>query len=655
MSYTFSTFIRMKEKRYKDLIRQLRLTLPTPYWGVLLEELPSMSLAQKKAIATICRAQVEYPEEGTTLHNKLIKVFSNKQIDNISELCDSPLHAGLLMLFVRLVPVSDEEIKNSYTASVSKERLVMESLPRPNEMDFSLFFHGADLRPLHPDIELDSHMAYVVRHAIENWRKAQTKRVFYPKMSYKTTSIDTRREAEKELSIFEDYDRNLTQVDLERIYHTEGIHIGGICEMRQKWYPSGLEPRTYYAMGGDAYHRSKYLQSIFNDLCEFLTPCSKESSLRPNRLKIDDGEYAYIYDLSSFTSNLHEHKWFMQALGYYCRGTEISLYDSKVGLLKQDLGEMILQYNTLNHNIPYSTERIYKEEPFVSYQCVGGLLGVYGNMATAKFLHAAIMLQVFKDIDKLNAAGDDGAGIIDNKEKPYKAVCTFGDMEWSKAYYTNEEGCICLKRPIFQAGGRLWHGNLINWPSFEYDLSTDQIDNRFPSIRTMARNKRKSAAASSMLTFLSQLQYISISDEDKLLITNYVHYFYEVHGLPIWGNVPQVSNLQIGLVPYVAGEFIGENPVQLTISHNYQGLAILSVRRTVPFLNEMLDGRPTFECNNTAHLTYLTKLGYLNVSKLTKVVYGEEGLHDLLEEFSNFGASVNEYTVSETIPYFLRL
>jgi hypothetical protein len=69
------------------------------------------------------------------------------------------------------------------------------------------------------------------------------------------------RERHPEYTTFEE--EGATQADLEYLYMTTGDKmVGSPCEVKQRWYTSQLFPRTYYAAGAEAYHRSKYVRGF---------------------------------------------------------------------------------------------------------------------------------------------------------------------------------------------------------------------------------------------------------------------------------------------------------------------------------------------------------------------------------------------------------
>jgi len=594
------------------------------------------------------------PTVASSNYLKLRRFLSHTEIVDYYRICDSPLHSGLLYSFVRYADYDDTQINVIRYESIAKEINVMCKRPRPPELDFSYFSTRDPETLLHYDVPYDDSMRSLVRDKILGWVEKCKGMVLYPKTSTKTCSLSTKREAVR-LNLI-DEGHPLTLLDVEQIYHDHGIRLGGDCEMRQKWYPSNMAPRTYYAMGGDAYHKSKYVQRILNDLCETIDPTSKVSCVIPERLELDQGEYVYIYDLTSFTSNLHEQKSFLQFLSLKCKGVSVTLCDSWLGYIQKDLGELISEYSELYQGVRLSLERMrytYRTEVLVIEQEVASLLGIYGNITSARFLHGIVMLQVASSEKKLNAAGDDGVIATKSDMRPYSAICTMGEMEMTKSSTTKEIGSICLKRPIDQWGNRIYVGQLDIWPSLEYPRDVRQIDNRYLHLVRNTPDERTNSTCGSVLGFLKQLAHREFSIEDKQLVKSYLKFVYDRHHLSERGSVPQIS----GEGPFVCctrGDFIGKDPISYTIDMNYDGLARLPVRDEVPFHASMLR-ESTFECTGSARLSYLCKMGYFTYEKKTKFIVGDMGLDLLKLEFVADSPVVNVYSRVCNVPDKLML
>lgn len=641
-------FERMREHDYLDLELKLRTHLPpTGSWQICIRALLTMSSGKRKAVVAICRCQHDFQEDRTNPNYlKLLETLSADEITKFTQLCGSPLHAGLLYSFVRYAPYTSTIISEIRVKSIQKEMKVMTSVKRNSALNFSSIFSGTT-DPIHNSLPYNVRSTNIVRRLLNLWKISMSKKLHFPRYSNKTCSSDTYRDA-IDRGLIDEYRDQLTLFDIERIYHDTGIKLGGICEMRQRWLPSQLSPRTYYTMGGTAYHKSKYLQNMFSELCDTFGPTHKSLSLHPDRLHLTEEQYGYIYDLASFSSNLHEHANYLRQLSTFCKGTNVRLVDSWKGYVVQDLGDMIEEYVTLHEEILVSLEKVrYKTGYLVVKQEIAGLLGVYGNISSAKFLHGVVMSQLIDDMESLNVAGDDGIIALTDNYYAYNSICLMGDMAEDKAYETKYSGCICLKRKIDQVGSRLYKGNIIIWPSYEYPNQESRVDDRYDQISRMTIEDRQKSTSATVIGFLKQLKYIEVNNDDKLLIDRYIHNLYRLSGLPVGGNIPQLNKLNM-LVSTVIGDYIGQDPIAYTISHNYHGHVFIPNREQLRFQNSMMTAT-TFTCNSTKLLSYLTRMGYLTCTKRKVYLTGEEGYIALLNEFTSTLPCLNDYDII-TIP-----
>jgi len=640
----------MKEERYTQAIRDLSLLGLPDQWPITVQQFTDLTFKERKAVAKLCRAQY-YPDIPSSLHTVVSQDLKPKQIENVCSLTTNPFHAGLLLTMLRQAPYSERDREDILKDMVYKELNVLEATPRPSMLNFDCFFSRSSYRPIHHNIPFNPSMSDAVTSAIDRWISSLS-RVLIPKLSSKSCSRDTLRYVE-EFTQDGWYAENggVTQVDLEVLYHKYGFMAGGVCEMRQKWYPSILAPRTYYAMGGEAFERSKHLADAFSSLCEFLPSTSKYLCTVPTRIIIPDSFHVLFYDLTSFTSNLHEHYHFIESLGGYCKGNTVRVMDACDGIIQRDLGDMILDYLPLCQNIPYSLERI----PYLPHfrwprSQVGGLLGVYGNIATAKFLHGAVMLQLTNSPNEINVAGDDGAIAHDDDDTVMSGVRTLGKVELSKTFKSYEEGCIHLKRPISQVGSSLFQGRLHPFPSLEYQLDNSNVDNRFPQLKQLSSIRRRSACASTVTSFLQSIQTDSRTiSEDADVIQRLLEYVYNQMNLPIAGNLPQVTGGALGMVPAIDHNNWSVDPVKYTIRKHYSGSATITYRGEEAYKMEMVED-DVFECNMNRALSYVEKLGYISSTKQQAYVVGENGLNSLIQEYCEPYPAIYKFYNEDCIP-----
>lgn len=528
----------------------------------------------------------------------------------------------------------------------------MESVKRACALNFDVFFGYADM-PLLEFLSPNRTMAKRIQQCIDSWIEDLTDTVLFPKLGSKTVSKVTRDELR---ATFPEYvqadDIGITPIDLERVYHQYGIKVGGPCEMRQKWYCSNLKPRTYYAMGGDAFHSSKYLALPLVDLCDTLPSTNKYSRVDPGRILIrDDTDDVAYYDLTSFTSNLHVHLEFMLRLAKYCDGTNVMILDARLGMVDKDLGALIREYAETNlRNPTYTLPSKYADPSVVHYHGVAGFLGVYGNIASATFIHGAVMTMMHNYLDENNVAGDDGLDVTSDVDRTLKVVGSMGVVMDEKTFRDSEGCCIHLKRPITRVGNRLLHGLLSTWPSLEPAM--EQPDPRYPYYNELTRRERKDAIAGSVTAFLQKLVPLDLTTDDVELVDTFLSYVYDTYGLPRSGCVPQATNDRSAFVPAYEKRFIGIDPTYNTIVRNYCGIVRLPRRGHERWNPGMLE-QETFECNSTKLLNYLESLGYIEQEKVSQYTFGEEGLRELLREYISPEPPIYRYTVIRRLPLWL--
>jgi hypothetical protein len=545
--------------------------------------------------------------------------------------------------------MTDIYVAQIYTNSLIKEMQVMESVRRPCTIDFSPFFGNYE-HQIHIDIPINRRVAKDVNRCIDLWMNSLQEKVLYPRLGSKTVS----KMASDELyGMFPDYvsydEKGITPIDLERVYHSTGYQVLGPCEMRQKWYSSILKPRTYYTQGGQAYHTSKYLAIPFVKLCDTLPATNRRTRIQPNRIVIRDptDDIAY-YDLSSFTTNLHVHREFMVHLSVYCRGHNVRILDSVEGVVHRDLGQMIYEYTMHNLCHPeYVIPTKYDKDRMVRYHNVAGFLGVYGNIATATFIHGIVMAMTHNNYDENNVAGDDGLDVTKDVTDTLNIVSTLGTVADEKTFRESEGCCIHLKRPIQRIGNVLVHGTLITWPSLEPGM--ENIDNRYPYLQRSSKLEKRNMIASSITAFLRKLETQKMSQDEYDLIDHFLLKMYSEYGLPKGGNVPQLGNSKLGFVSTYERRFIGINPLINTIQRNYVDIARLPLRDHIPWDHGMfIEGE--FMCNQTPLLKHLEVLGYLEQEKISIYVCGREGMEQLMKEYTKPEPRVYRYFVIKKLP-----
>jgi len=617
-------------------------------WSGILRFLQTLSLQHRKQLITLCRS-CSIPTVDTSLHARCSQILlildDSTYSRQIHELICNPLLSGFLITLCISLPLSAEATRTTYTDLLAKEMLVMESSPLPSALNYRPFF-GAYKEPIHPSVDPNPRQAAMIHQLIDSWIiSLERKPYILPHMTNKLCAKTTQEAVRNKYSDYMTFEEEgATQADLELIYLRYGdplLHCP--CEVKQRWYTSGLTPRTYYAAGAKAYHYSKYVRDALNSLCDFLPPTERFSRVNPHRIILASPQsHAVIYDLTSFTSNMHEQRHFINALACYCRGRCIRILDGIEGLIVVDLGELLLQYNELNIEPKYSSAKLIGKDLELTHH-VAGFLGVFGNLASCTFLHGAVVSQLVSTFSQLGVAGDDGCIDSVDDYTTFFVIRLLGLMEESKGYNTSEPGNqVYLKRPIRQVGSRLFSDSFALYSMVEHLFEEDDL-RFFPSTRSIG--ERKGSLASSIVAYLRSLTRVLLSSDQKDCILQFLTNVYQHANFPIWGNVPQIhvdhssfiGKLPSGIVPTLSVECIGHDPIEFTIKSLYQNTAVLPERSMsrMDLDYELLYVGSSFRCTGSALLGYFKKLGFVDTEQEDVILSGEEGLSALLRHYSS--------------------
>lgn len=622
----------------------------------LFRHIPFFTMAQRKEAIRFARTETII-DTTSPRYTVLQQTFSYPLLKALYQF-DTPYFRSLLLMTVRNAPMTDIMYKQAVEDSFFKEYNVLTSSPPVTKLNFSCFFG-------HPDEEIydgyGTNPIYCkhIQNIFDSWKEHLTKNVLFPRISKKSMSKSTLYNV-RLLDYIDPTKREVSQQDLEIIYHNTGFEVGGNCEMRQKTYVAQLEPRTYYTSGGDAYRLTKYLAKPTVLLCDYFEPSHRKLRNIPTRLNLTHEDYAFIYDLTSYTSNLYEHSSFLYQLSLYCTGTTVLIMDATQGVIECDLGLLLHNLYTM-HVFPKVDiqDRIMNFHYPTVENNVAGLLGVYGNMSTATFLHAIVVGYIVGDTNRINTPGDDGIVTIDRSEEPdvRNFIETLGILKMDKVYRTTERGSLHLKKTVEQIGTTLISMSNVYHPSLEYAPLHSDLDPRYPDVLMMTKSKRKSAAASSITSFLKSMRSVTVYDKDRYVIPRFLTWFYTRHSLPVQGKVPQFSDGLGSFVPLCPDDRYDYNcdPIVTTINNHYTEMSVLPVREKIPLRPfEDCHDETVFVANSCPFLVYLETLGYIIKKKQKRCVFGEEAYRETIKEYTVLGLpAVYDYTVVMTVPSFL--
>lgn len=493
-----------------------------------------------------------------------------------------------------------------------------------------------------------------------------TQTILYPRMSRKMMSHATVREWER-LSGTE-WETNeeeggveFTQETLERLYHEFGIEPDSPCEIRQKWYQSGITPRTYFASGGTAYRTSKYLQEPASALTAELSTTHPISRLNPARIQLENSDhYLRIYDLTGFTSNHWECKRFLDRLSSWCDGTTVRVVDAVEGLVERDLGALLAEYNgTMNYQPGYSLERVADEfAEVLEYHNRAGFLGVYGNINFSTFVHGASLLMVLQRMDQANVAGDDAHFDAESgkEAESERIVDANGYVEPTKVFRTDQEGAVCLKRGVIQEGTRVLPKVMLVFPSFSNigQLFKYQAP-QFPR-SPLSKSEKLSLVGTELFRFFRGV-HLSGVQQDLPQVIHLIQAIYETAHLPKQGCMPPWSDKLIPVCPTNPEDITNSSPLSVLLHHHFTDGVVLPKFQDIGEIDDSLDPclnvGGTWVGSSTKKLRYLEVLGYVVREEMSEVLWGVEAYNRVVDVFAREGVKVYRYNVVRSIPDYL--
>jgi hypothetical protein len=363
---------------------------------------------------------------------------------------------------------------------------------------------------------------------------------------------------------------------------------------------------------------------------------------------------------------MHEQKAFVQRLAQMAAGVSVYIMDVRVGLVHKDFGEMLEDYNEECNRYPeVNFERAFKNThgQFLADHGTASMLGIFGNLMTCTSAHGAVMTQVVQGEDEINIAGDDGAFAEDwsNEDAADICICALGEYEKTKTFDSREEGCICLKRPLWVELGTIHAGITCIPPNLaliEY-LLFKRIDSRY-TFTTDNNNQTLclNIVGKDLMRFLRSVHRAAHSlDDDQLnhSIATYVGITHKFQINPTGGLPPCGDPFFWPVSPTIEG-LRGEDPLRTLVSARYRGFVEYPVRDIQPrdrSIGDFVVG-DSFQCNSDRHLALLVKLGILEVGKVLRIGDGLFGYERLVDMFTRPDVPyVCEFSVKRTVPPLL--
>lgn len=583
---------------------------------------------------------------------------------------NGPVSAAISLDICRSLPLQLPQIDEAILKSWNKEIECCETHPSPSQINWDTIFdplrHHEPIMPCFPPNEP---MAVYVYASLCRWKESLRGRLLYPRATHKNMSRSTRREFEEVTGKDLDNVPIFGQDDWLKLYMDSGIELGGVCEMRTKWYPSGAKPRTYYAQGGESYKYSAHLQNPFSALVNSMTITHHVTRLLPSRLFLrNERQHFLIYDLTSFTSRMDEQRHFCRKLAEHCYGVEVFIMDVREGVLSKDLGELLDDY--CDHCVEFpkvSYERFPGRggDHLISEHAKASMLGIFGNLMTCTFAHGAVLAQVVHSDNEVNVAGDDGV-VLEDDERPYLVdlgIRSLGDYEREKTFSSRDDAAICLKRPIHQTGTRLYHGTACIPPNMAlyHHLLEGIEDPRYTFMYPdLSQAEKVSIVGKDLMRFLRSVHRSSwkLDDVELGMAVSVAKGFTSLTHMPPEGRLMNCGDsLFWPNVPHYPEDLRLFDPMYCLVLARYRGNATISLRERREDV-DISDWQPgeVRQGNKSIHLGFLEKLGFLECSKEElEDLEGDAGFLKLLGRLTEFSdePEVSNMLLLKAIPYQL--
>lgn len=553
------------------------LLLRMSTFETLTEFCRSLNFQERKALITLARSQsIPSAEHDPILYAKTSKILDrlvcfppyHSLADELSEegkivirLLHSSISCGLLIVYALGVELSDDQVKHGKEESFQKELVATQTRRLPGEWNWPALFNpdrhrNEQIHPLFPKI---SPLQRKFSKGLPSLRRQYQDRIILPHYTGRGVSGQTaehllNRVASNRVmkcygnprTLHRNLDRaNVTSRDVVHHYIRTGSWVYGKTEMKQRWYPHGLLPRTYFSWGGCDIAVAGYLRNFFNDLADVFPPTDRHNRVQPDWLmgtrNLSCGGFLF-YDLVSFTSWFHEQVPFLHACKEYFSGVAVYLVGTDLTLSYHDLGSLIGGYIdwcndfsefviSKNIGIGDLSEREYR------HWCAG-FLGIPGNLVTCTLPHGLALASTFSDEHQLQVPGDDvGALYRDQEHRRDVMVCasTLGTLQFDKVF-SLPGLCVYLKRLVLDLGGRITLAPMLVYPLLPYLIDpTARETYRSNRFRLPDRKKLRSRASSVLVSFHRDLWRLTKGDldaESAEIVLLFLRRVHDMVGLP---------------------------------------------------------------------------------------------------------------------------
>lgn len=473
-----------------------------------------------------------------------------------------PLLASMLSYFARAESFFDKEQANKEKkASIIKEMTAAFTFQGPlAKLNYSCLYVKGAKEPVHPNGAIPSTSAFLWHRGISRIKAHYSKDSTSPLFPYRndTKNVGYQTQQDYYHCCGEEYGpKDVTTLDLLKLYARTGIRIQGPLEVRQWWKYNDLRPRTYYALGGSAYWQALYIKEIANEVAKIFPSTHPYSRFDVTRSgNISPNEILVTYDYSSFTTSLGELKHFLFWLGTSLMDCSAYVVDVRSGLISLDLGSMILDYNdSINVLQEVDLQRILPQtnENTVCHQTNSGSLGTQGNIVFSMCNHGISLGGITDNPLHDSCVGDDALAKILKTSLEMMMLCVnnlgvvapekFSTIPRPPLDYPTDSTYHAfkyLKRPLYVSfDGEIHAGVLDFFPSFAEALfpEGDGVHVGRPDKSRMDRARTFVMQWGKFLIAISKIPDATYLFDEYLVLST-AQLVYDEFGLAFSGQIP---------------------------------------------------------------------------------------------------------------------
>jgi hypothetical protein len=607
----------------------------------LFECISSMPLALRKATVTVSRVQVS-PTRDTRVYSRLSKELSTPYVyrlrggiealrtleqllSPVHAYIESPILSGYISMMARNLPfLRITDIEEAFKAGVSKEMQAATEVYYPARPDWNcILSKSVQYRSTHsllPWYTADPNVHTELFRRFQGTKAQLANRRLYPDYSKKTIGREATANLELCTRNLEDSYANST-LGLEQLYHRRGIQIAGYTECRWAWKYGELKPRIYYARGPDQYYSSRYIQDPFNIILDAFPMTNRRERFFTSSMQFRLEETVFIYDFWSFTSSLHDIRYFTEDIAKFYEGIDIEVVDTREGPITIALSAMIREYNAHCNCDPkfdvssLSWDRSVEEEVLTHN---AGMLGVPGNISSCTLEHGLHLVEVLGSMNA-KTVGDDAVGgaVLPepvNRRNLEDDLSNIGRLSKDKMEYWDyhpddddkplgAKSWHYTKRPFNRDLSRVTLGAQVVWPPIAIILSwTDSFHTVVPDMNEYKRFKKIS---SMLFSFTLQFAEIEVDEETESFCNRFIELCRHESGLERFCASP--ANRQV-FCPRTVADGID---VRLYVDSIWDLVVTLPVEYgTYPIWRSQVEVGFEFECRPTRAIKLARDLGY---------------------------------------------